>query len=56
MKEWLSTIESAKYLGIHKRTLERWRKAGTGPKFMQVAEKGAVRYNKAELDAYVSGE
>ncbi len=34
-----NTKEAAKYLGVSTRTLERWRKIGTGPYFIRMGHR-----------------
>lgn len=43
--------EAAEYLKGNQRTLERWRSAGGGPRFVKMGR--AVRYRLADLDAWL---
>lgn len=48
----LDTKEAAKYLKIvSKQCLERWRKHGKGPRFIQLSNK--VGYHSDDLDAFL---
>ncbi len=49
--ETLTTIEAATYVRLGKPTLERFRISGDGPKYCKLG--GAVRYRKADLDAWL---
>ncbi len=49
--EILTTIEAATYVRLGKPTLERFRISGDGPKYCKLG--GAVRYRKADLDAWL---
>lgn len=44
-------IETAAYLKVPVKTLERWRYAGDGPRFYRVGRH--ARYKVADLDAYL---
>lgn len=46
----LKTPEAATYLGYDPRTLEGWRRRGTGPKYICVGR--SVRYRIRDLDAW----
>jgi excisionase family DNA binding protein len=48
----LTTKEAADFLSLSHKTLEYFRVAGGGPRFVKLAPK-AVRYRKADLDAWV---
>lgn len=50
----LDTRQAAEYLGLSAATLNRWRseRAGQGPRWLKLG--GAVRYNPADLEAYVA--
>lgn len=52
-RELLTTEEAAELYGLSQSTLRKWRCAGRGPRFTRVG--AAVRYKKAELEAYVEG-
>jgi predicted DNA-binding transcriptional regulator AlpA len=47
----LNTPEAAQYVRLSKPTLERLRLHGDGPRYAKLA--GAVRYRKADLDAWI---
>jgi excisionase family DNA binding protein len=47
----LNTKEAAAYVRLGKPTLERFRISGDGPKYCKLG--GAVRYRKADLDAWL---
>lgn len=49
----LGVDQAADYFGVTRRTLARWRKAGTGPAFCALAPR-TVRYRVADLDAYAA--
>lgn len=44
--------EAADYTRLSKITLNRWRLTGEGPVFVKMG--GAVRYAKADLDAFIA--
>jgi excisionase family DNA binding protein len=43
--------EAAEYIGVTKRTMERWRVTGDGPRFVKVGRH--CLYRRADLDAWV---
>lgn len=47
----LTTSEAATYCRLGKPTLERFRISGDGPRYCKLG--GAVRYRKADLDAWL---
>ena len=51
---YLSPVEKARQLGVHKLTLARWRRLGIGPRYLQAEHGGAIRYlaedNEADLN------
>lgn len=47
----LNTREAATYVRLGKPTLERFRVSGDGPRYCKLG--GAVRYRKADLDAWL---
>lgn len=47
----LNTPEAARYVRLSKPTLERFRISGGGPSYVKLG--GAVRYRKADLDAWL---
>lgn len=48
----LTTREAALYLSIPEGTLRYWRKVGVGPAWVKL--EGSIRYDVADLDAYVA--
>ena len=58
MKEVLSRKETAQLLGIDIRTLDRWRKLGRGPAYLDLTcgkgKKPCIRYRKRELERFLS--
>ena len=42
---------AAKFLGVSVRTMEEWRKKGTGPRYRQVGR--MIRYNLTDLKAFL---
>ena len=49
---FLTESEAAEYLGISKKTLQRWRFGPRGPNYEKVAGK-LIRYHQAILDAWM---
>nr|WP_294394340.1 helix-turn-helix domain-containing protein [uncultured Sphingomonas sp.] len=47
----MNTIDAARYVGLSKPTLERFRLTGEGPSYCKLG--GAVRYRMADLDAWL---
>ena len=47
---FLTTSEAAARIGLQRRTLEKWRVEGRGPRFRKLC--GAVRYAPQDLDAW----
>lgn len=47
----MNTAEAARYVRLGKPTLERFRISGGGPVYAKLG--GAVRYRKADLDAWL---
>ena len=54
-KGWLWSEDAADYLGVHVRTLYRWRRDGIGPKGKQHGRR-QYRYKITELDAWLYGD
>lgn len=52
---WLDSVAAAEYIGCTAGTLKTWRSRGEGPKYHIINQK-LVRYNIADLDAFVRGE
>jgi predicted site-specific integrase-resolvase len=48
----LNEREAARYLGLRTATLQRWRWAGKGPRFLKI--EGAVRYDPKDLAEFIS--
>lgn len=47
----MNTQRAADYLGLRPTTLNNWRIAGKGPRFMRIGSR--VVYRQADLDAYL---
>jgi excisionase family DNA binding protein len=47
----LSTEEAAKYCGLSKRTLEKWRVEGGGPRYVKLGR--SVRYRPTDINEFV---
>ena len=54
MQNWLTTQEAANYLGHSRRSLEKWRLAGSGPRFSRAPGHRSVRYSRADLDDWMA--
>jgi hypothetical protein len=52
MATLLTSREVAALLSVSVRSLERWRVAGIGPRFVRLNH--AIRYRQADLDAHVA--
>lgn len=50
--EMMNVEEAARYVRLATSTLNRFRSAGSGPRYAKLG--GAVRYRKADLDAWLS--
>ncbi|HEY8125991.1 MAG TPA: helix-turn-helix domain-containing protein [Methylocystis sp.] len=48
----LNEAQAANHLNVSVRTLQQWRVSGRGPLFTKLSR--AVRYRRADLDAYVA--
>lgn len=46
--------EAAQFLGIAEQTMERWRAAGRGPRWVKLTGR-TVGYRLADLEAYLEG-
>jgi predicted DNA-binding transcriptional regulator AlpA len=53
MSEILTTNQAAAHLALGRSTLEKWRCAGTGPKFLRLGMR-RVGYHKADLDDWIA--
>jgi len=51
-KELLTPAQAAEYLKVHRNTLLRWRKAGTGPPAIQMGRQW--RYRREALDRWLA--
>jgi hypothetical protein len=49
----LTQREAALHLRLSERTLERWRVAGIGPRFIRLPRR-TIRYPRQHLDAYLA--
>ena len=49
--ELLTTIQAAAYVHLNRRTLERYRVTGEGPKYLKLGR--LVFYRKSDLDAWL---
>lgn len=49
----MTTTEAAQYVRLGKPTIERFRVTGEGPRYCKLG--GAVRYRRADLDAWLEG-
>jgi len=52
IRTFLTETEAAEYLGISKKTLQRWRFGRRGPSYVRVAGK-LIRYHQAILDTWM---
>jgi len=52
MSDRMKTVEAAEILGVTPRTLERWRKEGTGPGYLRM--EGRIYYTTKLLDEYLA--
>jgi predicted DNA-binding transcriptional regulator AlpA len=53
MSEILNTDQAAAHLALGRSTLEKWRCAGTEPKFIKLGLR-RVAYHKSDLDAWIA--
>lgn len=51
-KQVVSPLEAAKYLGVSKATLRRWRSSGKGPRFVRY-KSGTIKYCQGDLDNWI---
>jgi len=49
--EYLREMAVAELLGVTRRTLEDWRRLGTGPPWVRMTRR-SVRYRRADVDAW----
>ncbi|MFK0180511.1 helix-turn-helix transcriptional regulator [Streptomyces xanthochromogenes] len=53
---WLTAKDVAELLGVSRKTLQKWRTAGVGPRFHRLgAVGGRVRYAAADVSAFQEG-
>lgn len=48
----LDPPSAGRWLGVHVNTLKRWRRTGTGPRYIRVG-RSRVRYRVRDLDAWL---
>jgi predicted DNA-binding transcriptional regulator AlpA len=49
----MTTEEAADYLGINKKTLDRMRGRGDGPRFIRITSK-IIKYRQADIDDFLT--
>jgi predicted DNA-binding transcriptional regulator AlpA len=49
----LTSKQVAALLGMTDRSLERWRTAGDGPRFIRLSRR-TIRYRRADIDAFLA--
>ena len=51
----LTPIEVAELLAVSQAALARWRRTGSGPRFVKLTRgrSGLIRYRQADLDAFI---
>ena len=47
----IDTIRAARFVGVSKRTLEKWRYEGNGPPFLKLGRR--VLYNVGDLEEWI---
>lgn len=52
LDDLLNTLDSATYLDLSPRTLEKWRLNGGGPAYIKLGR--AVRYRVSDLEAFLA--
>jgi excisionase family DNA binding protein len=50
----LTEEEASKYANFSRRTLQKWRLTGGGPKYLKIGR--AVRYRLEDLDAFLTAD
>ena len=50
----LNETLAARFLGLSKRTLQKWRVEGSGPAFVRILNR-AIRYRPSDLQEWVEG-
>jgi predicted DNA-binding transcriptional regulator AlpA len=50
-KEYLTTKQAARIIGLQARTLENMRSSGKGPKYYDI---GSIRYLREDIDAWMT--
>jgi Helix-turn-helix domain len=53
MKELLSTVEAAEWLGLKEITLREWRSDRKGPPYIEISAR-CIRYALKDLEKYVA--
>lgn len=53
-ENYLNTEQTAKLIGIRKRTLDRWRFVGQGPVFLKLG--GRVLYRESDVHAWAASK
>ncbi len=51
IRDWLSPAQAAAYTGLPEKTLEEYRRKGTGPQFSRVGKH--VRYKRRHIDNWL---
>ncbi|MBB5074558.1 helix-turn-helix transcriptional regulator [Nonomuraea endophytica] len=54
--EWLTVGEVCTELRISRRSWDRWREQGTGPKAVRLARNGPIRIRRDWLDAWLDAQ
>ena len=54
-RQLLREDEAAQFCDVSPRSLQRWRWAGNGPRFIRLGgtRRGAVRYRRSDLERYL---
>ena len=56
--EYLTPQAAGRYLGVTERTLQSWRRAGTGPEYHKLGggRLGRLRYSRTALDTWMASQ
>lgn len=54
--EWITVEEFCTEVKITRRTFDRWRAKGTGPRFVPLGGHGPLRSKRSWVDAWALGE
>ena len=54
--EWLTVEEICEEFKITRRTFDRWRALGTGPRCERIGGHGPLRSRRSWIDAWATGE